>query len=64
MKYSKTTLKEIHRRLNLAIKSLGNFHHLSEWERGQGEGLLWAKQILDEMLDSDKFLDEKNPTNE
>jgi hypothetical protein len=38
-----------------AVASFGNEHHLSEWERGQIDGLYWAKQLIDIMQE------EKNP---
>ena len=38
-----------------AVNSFGNEHPLSDWERGQMDGLRWAKQLL-EMLE-----EEKNP---
>lgn len=34
-----------------AIISFGNQNHLSEWERGQVDELLWAKQIITEFLE-------------
>lgn len=53
-----TEKKEILNQLNQAIKSFGNEHHLSDWERGQLDGLQWAKQIVKDIktpLASDKF---------
>ena len=38
-----------------AVASFGCEHHLSEWERGQIDGLYWAKQLIDIMQE------EKNP---
>lgn len=41
--------------IDQAVASFGNEHHLSEWERGQIDGLYWAKQLIDIMQE------EKNP---
>lgn len=38
-----------------AVASFGNEHHLSDWERGQMDGLYWARQLIDLMQN------EKNP---
>jgi hypothetical protein len=35
-----------------AIKSFASEHHLSDWERGQLDGLQWAKQIVKEIKTS------------
>lgn len=51
-------LSDVKKRLKIALVSFGNEHHLSEWERGQKDGLYWAVQIVDEMLE---FKAEKNP---
>jgi hypothetical protein len=38
-----------------AVASFGSEHHLSDWERGQMDGLYWAKQLIEMMQE------EKNP---
>jgi len=60
---TKTELKDVKKRLRIAIDSLGNEHHLNTWERGQQDGLYWAIQIVQEMIDPDKLAieDEKKP---
>lgn len=49
------TDKRVLELIDEAIASFGNQPHLSAWERGQVDGLLWAKQIINE------FLELKNP---
>ena len=51
-------LSDVKERLQIALSEFGNEHHLSEWERGQRDGLYWAMQIVEEMLE---FKAEKNP---
>lgn len=55
---TKDVLTDVKERLAIAVASMGNEHHLSDWERGQMDGLYWARQIIDEMLEIEK---EKNP---
>jgi hypothetical protein len=49
------TKKTLEILIDEAVSSFGNEHHLSDWERGQVDGLRWAKQLL-ELLQ-----EEKNP---
>jgi hypothetical protein len=55
---TRNVLIDVKERLAIAVSSLGNEHHLSDWERGQVDGLYWAKQIIDEMLEMEE---EKTP---
>lgn len=55
---TRNVLTDVKERLAIAVSSLGNEHHLSEWERGQMDGLYWARQIIDEMLEMEE---EKTP---
>ena len=50
---TKTDIEVLEILIEEAANSFGNEHHLSDWERGQLDGLRWAKQLI-EML-------EKNP---
>lgn len=52
---TKDELKDVKKRIRIAIDSLGNEHHLSTWERGQQDGLYWAMQIVQEMIDPSKL---------
>jgi hypothetical protein len=44
--------REIMNELCETIKSFASEHHLSDWERGQLDGLQWAKQIVKEIKTS------------
>jgi len=51
-------LSDVKERLQIALQQFSSEHQLSDWERGQRDGLYWAMQIVDEMLE---FKVEKNP---
>lgn len=50
---TRKNMADIIKRLKIAIDSMGNQHHLSSWEQGQVDGLLWAIQIVKEMKDDE-----------
>lgn len=52
---TKTDIEILRVLIEEAVASFGNEHHLSDWERGQMDGLYWARQLIDLMQN------EKNP---